>query len=230
MDHGNNDQSRITRLPYELQLGIFCEMDDMKSVWSLALTYPQLNHVVNQNLEKITNAVFLNEACRIVKQLTGSHSLEVAKVGILLVCFTRSRDYCTLDPGASWLPGYLVSGKMPPTPGSTSELDLEQKLEHFKALIETCCEIENDVTIVYNHNMPSPSSSALRQILHTETPDYPREGCRVELDRDDLHFLLFTVFFFRKAYSCVSISGLMQLLMLAKFFAESMCYTSTSLA
>ncbi|KAI0424326.1 hypothetical protein F5Y09DRAFT_143371 [Xylaria sp. FL1042] len=129
MDGHSDYNGRIPRLPYELQLGIFCEMTDMDSVRSLAQAYPYCKDIFQQNEKRITDIVYINKACEVIGELTGSRSvsLRLLKWCILLVYYEGD----TLDCSSPWLLGYFSNEKLPYMDPST----LESKFEGLDTLV-----------------------------------------------------------------------------------------------
>ncbi|KAI1427636.1 hypothetical protein F5Y12DRAFT_791910 [Xylaria sp. FL1777] len=125
MDGINEPTSRITCLPNELQIGIFCEMADMDSVRSLATAYPHCKSVFLLNEKRITSAVYINKACQIAEELTGVHCFEFVKLGLLIICYEAR----TLDVDWDWMLKYLSNEKLPPDSDPST---LECKWEEFK--------------------------------------------------------------------------------------------------
>ncbi|KAI1363624.1 hypothetical protein F5Y08DRAFT_340449 [Xylaria arbuscula] len=106
------DTSRLTRLPNELQLAIFCEMSDMESVMCLTRAYPRSKAIFRLYKEKITNVVHVNAACRIVETANVQHGVDcfdLAKLGILTMCYQNR----SLNFSSPWMSDYFANEKMP---------------------------------------------------------------------------------------------------------------------
>ncbi|KAI0508607.1 hypothetical protein F5B22DRAFT_393800 [Xylaria bambusicola] len=111
MDSATEDANRITPLPYEIQLGIFCEMTDMKSVMSLARAYHHCKAIFRANEERIVSTIYFRKAYQITARLSGFQSSKFVKLAILSVCY-RSRPLDVLSP---WVLDYIsnLSDRMP---------------------------------------------------------------------------------------------------------------------
>ncbi|KAI0533237.1 hypothetical protein GGR58DRAFT_506563 [Xylaria digitata] len=212
MDRKNGNESMITPLPYEVQLHIFCEMTDMDSARSLTLAYPQCRAIFLQNQARITKAVCLNKARQIVKYCIGVDSLEIAKIGILAIC-----DSAPLQAPSSWMLNYLVNEKMPPNIDPSA---LEEQLHAFEQLLIKCQCCVYSFDIVHKRNLHL-TRSALRQILHVDRLDHPKERDSSPITQDEVYFMLFTAIAFREPCCCLSMSGLMEFREFANYCAKN---------
>ncbi|KAI1277353.1 hypothetical protein F5Y07DRAFT_398610 [Xylaria sp. FL0933] len=134
MDDRSSNTGRIPRLPYELQLGIFCSMTDMDSVRSLILAYPYCEGVFKQNEKRITDAVYINKACKAIEELTESRpvSFRLVKWCILLVCYEDR----TLHRDSPWIVDYFSNKKLPP---DMDQSTIENRFEGLQVLVPSIC-------------------------------------------------------------------------------------------
>ncbi|KAI1348982.1 hypothetical protein F5Y01DRAFT_327804 [Xylaria sp. FL0043] len=136
MDGHSDNTGRIPHLPYELQLGIFCSMTDMDSVRSLAVAYRYCRDVFEQNEKRITDAVYINKACEVIQELTGSRpvSFRLVKWCILLVCYANS----TIRRKSPWIVNYFSNEKLP---SGVDESALESKFKGLQVLVPAVWEV-----------------------------------------------------------------------------------------
>ncbi|KAI0814155.1 hypothetical protein GGR55DRAFT_634194 [Xylaria sp. FL0064] len=130
MDGHSDNTGRIPRLPYELQLGIFCSMTDMDSVRSLTLAYTHCRDVFEQNEKRITDAVHINKTYKAIEELTELRpvSFRLVKWCILLVCYEDR----TLRRDSPWIVDYFSNEKLPPDMNQSA---VERQFEWLPMLV-----------------------------------------------------------------------------------------------
>jgi hypothetical protein len=195
MEVDKDIDGRISRLPYELKLCIFCQMKDMDSVRSLALAYPSCAQIYQQNRNTIFKAAspIMARACRIFKDVTGYDSLATVKLALLDVCYEG--QVVNYKPAS--LAAYLADDAELP-PGVLREF-LERKMPGFEMRIvevnemAQLCKCLDIINIGKKRDAPVSDQcrSVLTQVLRNPEPyAHPKEWEDFPPDLDDINVVL----------------------------------------